>query len=149
MKKIFFILLFFLSSCGYQPIYINKNLESFEFQKITLMGERDINNKIINSLSLEEKEENENLNTLLILSSSKIEETAKSAKGKVKSFRTVVSVNLEIRNMRDDVIQNKNFSKEFNYNNKQNKFELVEYQNSVKNDLVDKIVGDIIIYLNL
>ena len=51
--------------------------------------------------------------------------------------------------MRDDVIQNKNFSKEFNYNNKQNKFELVEYQNSVKNDLVDKIVGDIIIYLNL
>ena len=148
MKKIFFILLF-LSSCGYQPIYINKNLENFEFQEINLVGEKDINNKIINSLSLKENKIKDNLNTLLISSSTQIEETAKNKEGQVKSFRTIVSVKLEIRNIKDDIIQSKNFFKEFTYNNKQNKFELVEYQSSIKNDLVDKIVGEIIIYLNL
>jgi len=71
MKKIFFILLF-LSSCGYQPIYINKNLENFEFQEINLVGEKDINNKIINSLDLKENKINDNLNTLLISSSTQI-----------------------------------------------------------------------------
>tara|TARA_B100001093_G_C26604708_1_gene917494 strand:+ start:100 stop:546 length:447 start_codon:yes stop_codon:yes gene_type:complete len=148
MKKIFFILLF-LSSCGYQPIYINKNLENFEFQEINLVGEKDINNKIINSLALKENKIKDNLNTLLISSSTQIEETAKSKEGQVKSFRTIVSVKLEIRNIKDDIIKSKNFFKEFTYNNKQNKFELVEYQSSIKNDLVDKIVGEIIIYLNL
>ncbi len=148
MKKIFFILLF-LSSCGYQPIYINKNLENFEFQEINLVGEKDINNKIINSLALKENKIKDNLNTLLISSSTQIEETAKNKEGQVKSFRTIVSVKLEIRNIKDDIIQSKNFFKEFTYNNKQNKFELVEYQSSIKNDLVDKIVGEIIIYLNL
>ena len=147
MKKIFFILLF-LSSCGYQPIYINKNLENFEFQEINLVGEKDINNKIINSLALKENKIKDNLNTLLISSSTQIEETAKSKEGQVKSFRTIVSVKLEIRNIKDDIIKSKNFFKEFTYNNKQNKFELVEYQNSIKNDLTNKIISEIMIFLN-
>ncbi len=148
MKKIFFILLF-LTSCGYQPIYVNKNLESIEFREINLIGEKDINKKIINSLSVKENKENDNLNTLLISSSSLIEETVKNKEGQVKSFKTIVSVNLEIKNIKNNITQRKKFLKEFTYTNKQNKFELVEYQNTVKNDLVDKIISEIILYLNL
>ena len=148
MRKIFFILLF-LTSCGYQPIYVNKNLESIEFREINLIGEKDINKKIINSLSVKENKENDNLNTLLISSSSLIEETVKNKEGQVKSFKTIVSVNLEIKNIKNNITQRKKFLKEFTYTNKQNKFELVEYQNTVKNDLVDKIISEIILYLNL
>ena len=148
MKKIFLILLF-LSSCGYQPIYINKKLENFEFKKINLTGKKEINNKIVNSLSLKENQKNENIKILFISSSSLIEETAKNKEGQVKSFRTIISVNLEVRNVKDDIIKSKNFSKEFTYNNKPNKFELVEYQSSIQNDLIDKIIGEIILYLNL
>ncbi len=148
MKKIFFILLF-LTSCGYQPIYVNKNLESIEFREIDLIGEKDINKKIINSLSVKENKENDNLNTLLISSSSLIEETVKNKEGQVKSFKTIVSVNLEIKNIKNNINQRKKFLKEFTYTNKQNKFELVDYQNTVKNDLVDKIISEIILYLNL
>ena len=67
----------------------------------------------------------------------------------MKSFKTIVSVNLEIKNIKNNITQRKKFLKEFTYTNKQNKFELVEYQNTVKNDLVDKIISEIILYLNL
>ena len=66
----------------------------------------------------------------------------------MRSFRTIVRVNLEIRNLNDNIIKNKSFSKEFSYNNKENKFELVEYQNSIKRDLINNIITEIIIYFN-
>ena len=148
MRKAFYILLFFISSCGYQPFYINKNLENFEFQKITSTGNNEINNKIINTLSIKENNNN-NLNKLIIKSSSQINETSKNTKGQVESFRTNISVNLEIRDKENNIIQSKSFLKEFTYSNKQNKFELVEYQNAIQDDLVNEIIGEIIIYLNL
>ena len=50
MKKTFLILLLFISSCGYQPIYVNKSIKEFEFKKITLEGDNDVNKKIVNTL---------------------------------------------------------------------------------------------------
>tara|TARA_Y100001970_G_scaffold68692_1_gene87650 strand:+ start:7605 stop:8054 length:450 start_codon:yes stop_codon:yes gene_type:complete len=148
MKKIFFILLFFISSCGYQPLYQNKDLENFKFKKITLTGDNYINKRIINTISIQENNEAKNKNELFISSSSEIQETSKNSKGQVESFRIIITVNLKIINKINEDIQNKDFTKEFTYNNKENKFELIEYQNSIKDDLIDKIVNDIIIYLN-
>ena len=148
MNKIILILLFFLSSCGYQPVYLNKNIENFEFQKITFEGDKAINGQITNTLTFKEIKDNKNLDKLLISSSYQIEQASKNAKGQVRSFRTIVRVNLEIRNLNDNIIKNKSFSKEFSYNNKENKFELVEYQNSIKRDLINNIITEIIIYFN-
>ena len=67
MKKTFFILLFFISSCGYQPIYINKSPEIYEFKKIIFDGDNYINNKIINILSIKENDEIDNKNILHII----------------------------------------------------------------------------------
>ena len=148
MKKIFFILLFFISSCGYQPLYLNKDLKNFKFRKITLTGDNYTNKKITNTISIQENNEAKNEKELFISSSSKIQETSKNSKGQVESFRIIVTINLKIINKINEDSQNKNFIKEFTYNNKQNKFELIEYQNSIKDDLIDKIINDIIIYLN-
>ena len=148
MKKIFFILLFFISSCGYQPLYQNKDLKNFKFRKITLTGDDYINKRVTNTISIQENNETKNEKELFISSSSKIQETSKNSKGQVESFRIIVTINLKIINKINEDSQNKNFIKEFTYNNKQNKFELIEYQNSIKDDLIDKIINDIIIYLN-
>jgi len=148
MNKILLILLLFLSSCGYQPIYLNKNLENIKYSKINLIGDGDINKKIINTIPVSENGENENLNQLFISSSYKIEPASKSSKGLINSFRTIVDVSLKIENSNNNVIQNKNFVKQFIYNKKQNNFELIEYQNSIKDDLVDIIISEIIIFLN-
>ena len=148
MKKIFFILLFFISSCGYQPLYQNKDLENFKFIKITLTGDNYINKRVTNTISIQENSDAKNEKELFISSSSEIQETSKNSKGQVESFRIIVAVNLKIINKINEDTQNKNFIKEFTYNNKQNKFELIEYQNSIKDDLIDKIINEIIIYLN-
>ena len=47
------------------------------------------------------------------------------------------------------VFKNKSFSQEFTYNNQDNKFDLVEYQNEVIVNITNKIIEEIIIYLNL
>ena len=59
----------------------------------------------------------------------------------------MIEVNLEVKNINNEIVQNKNFVKQFIYNNKQNNFELVDYQNSIKDDLIDIIINEIIIYL--
>ena len=148
MKKIFFILLFFISSCGYQPLYQNKDLENFKFRKITLTGDNYINKRVTNTISVQEDNEAKNEKELFISSSAEIQETSKNSKGQVEYFRIIVTVNLKIINKINGNIQSKNFVKEFTYNNKQNKFELIEYQNFIKDELIDKIINDIIVYLN-
>tara|TARA_B100001540_G_scaffold299785_1_gene304613 strand:- start:3128 stop:3577 length:450 start_codon:yes stop_codon:yes gene_type:complete len=148
MKKLLLIITFILTSCGYQPIYINKNLNNIEFAKITIDGDPDINRKIVNSLSFKENEFNDTLNNLLIKSSYEIRETSKNSKGQVQSYRSLITVNLIINNKKETVL-NKSFLKDFSYANKDNKFELVQYQNDVKNNLINKIIEDIILFINL
>tara|TARA_B100000029_G_scaffold408396_1_gene409641 strand:+ start:1507 stop:1956 length:450 start_codon:yes stop_codon:yes gene_type:complete len=148
MKKFLIIFAFILTSCGYQPIYINKSLNNVEFSKITISGDSDINKKIINSLSFKENEFNDTLNNLLIESSFQIRETSKNSKGQVQTYRSIITVNLIINNKKETIL-NKTFLKDFSYANKDNKFELVQYQNDVKNNLINKIIEDIILFINL
>ena len=148
MKKTFFILLLFISSCGYQPIYVNKSFEIYEFKKINLNGDNYINNKIINILSIKENTEIDNKNDLYISSFYETEEVSKNSKGQIEIYKSSINVNLKIKDNNNKIIQNRNFAKEFTYNNKQNKFDLAQYQKSNKDDLINKIISDIIIFLN-
>jgi len=148
MKKFLFILLFFINSCGYQPIYLNKNLENYEFQEIIQKGDRDINKKIINTLSIKKKSGEKNLGKLFIFSTIQTNGTSKNSKGQIESFRTVVNVNLEVKDSAGNSRKNKNFEKQISYNNKENKFELIEYQNLITKNIIDDIIGDIVIFLN-
>ena len=148
MKKFLIVIIFLTSSCGYQPIYINKTLQNYEFEKIIFEGDNYINKKIVNMLAIKESNENNNKNKLTISSSYKIEEVSKNSKGQVELYKSTINVNLKINDNNKKIIQNRNFVKEFTYNNKQNKFNLTEYQNSIKNNLIDKIISDIIIFLS-
>ena len=148
MKKVLVIILLFISNCGYQPVYLNKNLQNFEFKRIVLSGDSYINKKIINTLSIKENNEMVSQNKFSLMSKYEIKEISKDLKGQVELYKNIVSVNLKIENENNEKIQNKSFTEEFTYNSKQNQFELFAYQNSIKDVLIDKIIGDIIIYLN-
>lgn len=148
MKKFLLVLIIFISGCGYQSIYSNKNSQSFEFYKIITEGEDSINRKIINSMALKEDKTNPILNEILLSNFYKIDETSKDKKGQIKSYRSSILVNLTI-SKNNNIIKNKKFSEEFTYNNKENKFELVEYQANIKDDLINKIIEDVILFLNI
>ena len=148
MKKFLLILIFLISSCSYQPIYVNKSLKNIEFSKITTEGDADINRKIIGSLSFNENEFDDTLNSLLIKSSYNILETSKNTKGQVQSYRSVILVKLIINRKKERVLD-KSFIKEFTYANKDKKSELIQYQNEIKQNLLNKIIEDITLFINL
>ena len=146
MKKIFIFLLLFISSCGYQPLYVN-DIKNIEFSKITFSGEENIGKKIINSLSIKENTLNKNLDKLDVNITYNIEETSKNSLGQITTLRSTIDVNFTTRNENKNV-ETRNFSKNFSYQNKENKFELINYQNNIKNNLITELIQDIRLYLN-
>ena len=49
MRNLFLILIFLLSSCGYQPLYSNKNSNKSTFKEIEIRGDKIINRSLISS----------------------------------------------------------------------------------------------------
>ena len=146
MKIISIVLIIFFTSCGYNPIYLNNNLENFEYKEIISGGNKEITNKIISALNI--KTNNNNENKLLISSSFKTDEVSKNSKGQIELYKSTLSVLINVKDSKNSNIKSKNFLKEFTYSNKENKFELVEYQDSIQKNLTEIIIGEIIIFLN-
>ena len=148
MKNIFIILIFFTSSCGFNPIYISQKSENLIFSEIQLVGNQEINNKVISSLSIKEDETNLEKNQLILDSFFEVVEISKDSKGKVTSYRSKVMVKLLIKE-EDQIKKNKNFIQDFTYNNRDNKFDLVEYQSEIKDNLINKIIEEVVLFMNL
>lgn len=148
MKKFLFIFILFITSCGYQSVYIDQNQNNFIFKKITLNGERQINKTIINALAIKEKSTLNSNKELFLQTDLRIEKTSKNSKGQITSYRSTVTVNLAIKED-NQTIKDKKFIQSFTYNNLDNKFDLTEYQNEIKKDIINKIIEEIIIYMNL
>ena len=144
MPKI--VLIIFFTSCGYNPIYLNNNLKNFEYKEIISGGNKEITKKIISALNI--KTNNNNENKLLISSSFKTDEVSKNSKGQIEIYKSTLSVLINVKDSKNSNIKSKNFLKEFTYSNKENKFELVEYQDSIQKNLTEIIIGEIIIFLN-
>lgn len=148
IKKLILTSLIFVISCGYQPIYVNKSLKNIEFSKITIEGDKSVNRKIIDFLSIKENKLDDRLGELLIKSTYTIEELSKNSKGQVISYKSKIVVKLKIQ-LDEEIIKDINFDEDFVYNNRDNKFELVEYQNEIKKNIINKILDEIIIKLNV
>ena len=148
IKKILIVLTILMTSCGYQPIYLNKNIKNFEFNKIITDGDDSINRQIINSVGLKESIYDDKLDTLLIKSNYKVEETSKNSEGQVETYRSSISIDILIKKNKE-ILKNESFVESFTYNKKDNKFELSNYQDDIKDNLINKILEEIILFLNM
>ena len=148
MKKILIILIFLFSACGYQPIYKVDNKKNLIFKNIELVGDNKINKKVISAIGLKKDNSNKSLNEIIISSNKKTEGTSKNSKGQIATYRTTLKLNITIKK-NDEVVREKEFFKDFSYNNKENKFDLSEYQKEIEISLTNQIIEELIIYLNL
>ena len=149
-KKIFafFTLLILNTSCGYQPLYKQNTInESLKINEIELIGDKNLSELIYLRLPITIIENDENLNKLILGTNKKIEEVTKNSKGQITSYRTEIDVTLKVLN-KEKQIEEKNFKRDFLYNDEENKFKLKEYQNNIENNLIDRLIEDIINYLN-
>ena len=149
-KRIFtFILLLFLSSCGYEAIHSKKNKENYDFSisELKFIGDRDVNLKIkerLNNYTLIKKDKDF---TLKISSSLEKLILVKNDAGDATNFKIEITSNIDIFS---DTKLKSNFLivESFDYNNNSNKFELKSYEREIKNNLANTISEKLIFKLS-
>ncbi|MFL2851495.1 MAG: hypothetical protein ACJZ76_00630 [Candidatus Pelagibacter sp.] len=147
MKNFLLILIFLLTSCGYQPLYSNKNNKEFSFKEIEFLGDKNINRSLVSTI-IKKDSQNYLYEKIILKNEKTIIETARDSKGVPESYRMTINFQITIMDQ-EKIIKEKNFSKEFLYKNLDNKFDLYEYEIDVQESLIRKITEELIIYLNL
>ena len=149
-KRIFtFILLLFLSSCGYEAIHSKKNKENYDFSvsELKFIGDRDVNLKIkekLNNYTLIKKDKD-----FILKISSSLEKLilAKNDAGDATNFKTEITVSIDIFNdtkFKSNIV----IIESFNYDNNNDKFELKSYEKEIKNNLANTISEKLIFKLS-
>ena len=140
------ILSIMLTNCGFKPIYSSKNSN---FKIIEIINENENKNsfaieKIIMSLSNKEAMRKIKLKMNYKQTFTTI---LKDSKGDPSKKKLSISVNLIVKNEKDNILTNKNFSEEFNYDVQSDKFNMAQYEDNITNNLNSKISNDIIFLL--
>ena len=135
-----------LSSCGFKPIYSSKN-SNFDILEITNKNE----NK--NSFAIEERVmslSNQDAIKKVRLEldyDQSITTILKDNKGDPSKKKLSINVNLLVKNEKGNILINKSFSEEFNYDVQSDKFNMSQYEDNITNNLNNKISDDIIFLL--
>ena len=140
-NQIFIIILIFINSCGYNPIYLEKK-DHFSITSIKLQDKNRISFKIKNNLKKYINLENKQKSYAVSIKSNKqIRTTSKDKKGNAKTLEYKISVQMVFSDL--DNKYEKTFEETFGYQNRSNKFNLKRYENDIQNNLIEKIVFDI------
>ena len=140
------ILSILLSSCGFKPIYSSKDSN---FDIIEIVNK----NKNKNSFTIEEKvkslsnQEAIKKVKLEINYKQSITTILKDSKGDPSKKKLSINVNLLVKDEKNNFLINKNFNEEFNYDVQSDKFNMSQYEDSITNNLNNKISDDIIFLL--
>ncbi len=149
MNKFFILLIFFITSCGYQPLYKSKNENNnFKINEIQLIGNSEVGKKILVSLPLVIIKNDKDLNRITIEADKSVIEASKNSKGQATSYRTTIFVKFKILDSNNNLVSEKTLKKDFSYNADENKFRFKEYQNKVEENLIKDMAEDILFYLN-
>jgi len=140
------IFIFLLYGCGYQSVY---KVDQGEFtiirfkangpDKVTKNLVRNFEQFQNNKETKKYYEINTSSNIITLINS-------KNSRGKIETYTLKVTVNLIVKED-NQIIQEKKFSENTNYNNLDNKFELKQYENIIIQGQTNKIVNKINIFL--
>ena len=139
------ILLFFISGCGYSPIFSNKE-NNFSVIILNSTGNSKLNKIIEKKLNRYNSSDGKKEFTLKI--NTKLEKiiSSKDSKGNPKTFTINIDSEIIIKDLAGKISEKK-YYKSINYNNKDNKFDLYKYEKEIKKNLMEKISTELIIYL--
>ena len=140
------VLSIILTNCGFKPIYSTKN-SNFEILSISNKNENKSSfsvEKIIMSLS--NKDAKKKFKIDLDYDQS-IKTILKDSKGDPSKKKLTINISLGVKNEEDNVIINQIFNEEFNYDVQKDKFNMAQYEDSIINNLVNKISNDILFFL--
>ncbi len=145
-KIFFFTILILLTQCGYQTIYSNKNL-NFSVTEIKILNDQNIGRQIKNRLGfLKSKDTSADNFNLEIDSNFEKTIASKDKQGNPNIFNLIIYVKVDLTSDLGTK-QSKIFSEGISYNNSENKFNLKRYEDSLKINLTEKIIDNLLLYL--
>ena len=147
MKKILLVFVFIaISGCGFNPIYSQgDNSVINQIYKIEKKGDNFINKKILNNLNITSN--NNKSNYQFEINSNYLKKgITKDKANNITNYLMQIDVNIKIINFENKI--EKSFTSNFTYNNQSDKFELLNYEKSIKNDLISKISNEILLFIN-
>ena len=148
INRILFLLLFILTSCGYQPLYSKKETKILIVNELEQIGDAKINKSIASALSINVDKNLLLTNKITLENKKKIIETSKNKKGQPDSFKMVIDFKFVLSD-NGSVLNEKFISEEFSYKNKENKFDLSQYEMNIEQNLIKKIIEKLIVYINV
>ncbi len=144
--SLFFFIIIFSNSCGYEPLNKTLNSKKINVANKIFDGDKKINKKIFSKLNFK-KDINSPTYSLKLKSNSKIYDLSKDQSGNITSYKTTLTTYVAL--IRDqEIIKDKSFEESFTYPNQSNKFNLSTYQRDVEDNLIDRMVEDIRLFLS-
>ena len=151
MKKILLILIIsLLTSCGYEPLYINKSDFLKNIGNIEKVGNELINRRIITLIGIKTDSASSQPHTLKLDSNKDKVIATRDSSGNVKAYKISIKIKVSIVNNNENskIIKSKEFNSTFIYNNQEDKFQMSQDIRNIENNLIESTSEKIIIYLN-
>ena len=150
LKKILIpILLLFLTTCGYEAMYSQKNIanHSFSISEMVLDGENNINIRIkskLNNYTLVEKDKQ-----FILKIKSSIEKItlAKNIAGDATNYRSTLKLGVQVV-LENNLVNNLEIIESFDYDSIENTFDLKRYEREIQNTLANTAVDKLLYKLS-
>lgn len=143
--KIFsLVVIFFLSSCGFKPIYSSKG-QNFTLGNVNLVGDKKLVKYFETRIKRFKGESDKKYDLEVKLDVAK-NIVSKDKKGDPSIFSIQVSLKMILKQS-NKPDTSKTFVQNTNYNNITNKFDLKKHERNLEKQLIDKIIEDFIFYI--
>ena len=150
LKKIIIILLstFYLTSCGFTPIYSKKNLD-FQINNIQFEGDREIKAILLSNLRTYKTKEKDKYNyDLNIKSEKKVEIASKNTKGEATVYKININSIVEVF-LDDKLLLTKHYNNSSIYLSEKKIIKMKEVESRNLSNLSSKLASEIILTLSL
>ena len=139
-----------LTSCGYGPIYSDKNTMDFEITSFKIEGDTEVNNIVQNKLGEYLDNNSEKKYIISIRTDYQKEVATKDATGKATNFKLIVNLTLnyttsELENNRVERVIN--FSESQMIKRDQNNYEQTNYENILIRNMSELLINRVILQL--
>ncbi len=145
----YFLIILFLSSCGYSPIYEANQKLNFGLDTLTFSGDKKIGREIEKGLEKFRDSKNKNVFDANFVSLKNKAIVTKDKKGNPSSYKLIIDVKLDLIDKVNNKSFEKRFIKETTFDSMDNKFELDQYVKSIEKNMIFKILQDINIFFNV
>ena len=135
-KNIIFIyLIFFLTNCGFTPIYLNNTDLNFSIEKVNYIGDRDLNNFLKTNLIKYKNEKSKNKIYIEANSTYRKIILSKDSAGEITSYQLEAEVIFSIMPLNKKIKINEKKIMD----SKDDKFEEARYERSIKQNFASAI----------